>query len=569
MGDLQHGKYSSLSWISQRPSPFPVRFLWHAIFTYRRRFVTILHEITMKAKKVAAAVLVLSFAALLPALVQDDWKRSVDKMSSIIQLIEDHYFQDVDHEELAFSSIKGMLQTLDPHSYFLNPRRLTVMQEDYRGKYSGLGMLIQKHETRLVVISPIEGSPAYRLGIRAGDIISHIDGESTKYISSFDAMLKLRGERGTEVTITIVRDGLEKPLELTMVRDEIPLYSVPYAFMLDEEIGYIFIRNFAETTTSEFEEKMEELESQGMKKLILDMRGNTGGTFSESVRLSDEFLPKGRSIVAMRGRDSYFTREFSAEKDRQYEDIPLVILINQGTASAPEIVSGAIMDNDRGLIVGEDSWGKGLVQQVFPLAENAAIALTTAKYYTPSGRSIQRDYSAYEDYYIYRAEAPESEREVRFTAGGRKVLGQGGITPDYVVEFRYKPQTASLLLAGAFFSYGRKFSEKGTPLSKQYIFSEDREASGMESEERIVFDSDFTVDSRVLEDFKLFLLNEKIDFDAGLFEEAKAEIERELLREIFGNIWEIQEGIRAYRLTDPVVQKALEVMDQAADMVQK
>ena len=523
----------------------------------------------MKTKKIAALIVLLSLTILLSALAEDDWKRSIDKMSSIIQLIEDHYYADVNHEELAFSSIKGMLQTLDPHSYFLNPRRLTVMQEDYKGKYSGLGMLIQKHETRLVVISPIEGSPAYRFGIHAGDVISQIDGVSTKYISSFDAMLKLRGEKGTEVTITIVRDGLEKPLEVTLKRAEIPLYSVPYAFMLTEDVGYIFIRNFAETTSDEFEDKMDELEKQGMNKLILDMRGNTGGTFSESVKLSDEFLPKGKSIVAMRGRDTYFTREFAAESNNQYEDIPLVILINQGTASAPEIVSGAIMDNDRGLIVGEDSWGKGLVQQVFPLAENAAIALTTAKYYTPSGRSIQRDYSTYEDYYIYREGVPESEREVRFTSGGRKVLGQGGITPDFVVEFNYKPQTASLLLNGAFFSYGRKFSEHDTPLAKNYIFSENIDTSGDRSRERIVFSSDFEVDSRVLEDFKLFLLNEKIDFDAGLFEEALEEIKREIKREVFGNVWEIQDGLQVFRLSDPVVLKALDIMGQAIAMTQK
>lgn len=520
-------------------------------------------------KKIITFVSLLSVLMVLPAQVEDDWKRSVDKMSSLITLIEKHYFKAVDPESIAFSSIKGMLKTLDPHSYFLDPRRLTLMQEEYKGKYSGLGILIQKHETRLVVISPIEGTPAYRLGIRAGDVISRINGESTKFISSFDAMLKLRGKKGTEVNITIVREGLDNPLELNIVREEIPLYSVPYAFMLTEDIGYIFIRNFAESTIEEFEEKMNYLREQGMRKLILDFRGNGGGTFGQSVMLSDGFLSKGKMIVSIKGRDPYYNREFHARRNRQFEDIPLVILINQGTASAPEIVSGAIRDNDRGLIIGEDSWGKGLVQTVFPLAANAALALTTARYYTPSGVSIQRDYTRYEDYYLYRTEKPEEARDVRYTSGGRKVMGQGGISPDYEVIFRYKLQTVQLLFEGAFFRYGRKFKDKETPLAQEYILPGEINLDESPPEGKILFDSSFSADSRLLEDFKLYLLKEKIDFDPGRFAEAEEEIKRELERELFGNIWDIQEGYHVYRKTDPVVLKAIEVMPEAEELIKK
>ncbi len=520
-------------------------------------------------KKLAVFFVLLSFLIVSPAQVEDQWKKSVTKMSSMITMIENNYYKEVDSEKMAFSSIRGMLKTLDPHSYFLDPRHLTVMKEETKGKYSGLGILIQKHDTLIKVISPIEGTPAYRLGIRPGDVISKINGESTKPISSYEAMLKLRGKKGTEVKITIVREGMAKPFDLTIVRAEIPLYSVPYAFMLKGDIGYIFVRNFAETTTREFVDKMKFLQSQGMKKLILDFRGDGGGAFGQSILLADEFLSKGKKVVSIRGRDPYYNREFTALRNGQYENIPLVILINQGTASAPEIVSGAIRDNDRGLMVGEDSWGKGLVQTVFPLAPNAAIALTTARYYTPSGLSIQRDYSHYEDYYLYMSKAPEEKRDVRYTSGGRKVLGQGGISPDYEVKTRYKTQTAELLFKGAFFEYGRRFKAKETLLSKNYILPGELKPGSVPPAGKIVMDQHFKADARVIEDFKLFLLKEKIPFDTAGLAEAEQEIKRELEREIFSNVWDIQEGYRVYRLSDPVVLKAIEVMPEAGTMIQK
>lgn len=523
-------------------------------------------------KKKTAPLFLLFFVFLLlihiPLWQEDIWDQSLKKISSMVSLIENNYFREVNHEELMYSTIRGMLQTLDPHSYFLEPRDFSRMKEEYQGKYAGLGILIQKQEDRLVVISPIEGTPAYRLGIQAGDIISHIEGKSTKPISSFEAMQKLRGLEGTKVHITIVREGLEKPLELTIVREEIPLYSVPYAFMLQDDIGYIFIRNFAETTAQEFQEKMTLLANKGMKKLILDLRGNTGGTFAQSIELSDDFLPKGALIVSIKGRKNYYNQEFYAREDNQHERIPLVILINQGSASAPEILSGAVKDNDRGLIVGEDSWGKGLVQTVFPLAPNTAVALTTARYYTPSGRSIQRDYTHVEDY-LFKEDVPESKREVKYTVKGRKVLGQGGIEPDYEVKFSFKTITASLLLKGAFFSYGRKFAEGKTPLAQQEGFFPEAGGKVQESNQRMTLNQNFVVDSRVLDDFKSFLLENKIAFDDSQFKEAQEEIQRELEREIYSSLWGIEEGLRIYRRSDPVVLKAISVFPEAEALIKE
>lgn len=500
-------------------------------------------------KNIALAALIILLLANLAARDEDIWNQSLDKFSSLLDLIEKNYYREVEPDKLVFSSIRGMLETLDPHSYFLDPDSFTRMREEYTGKYYGLGIQIQKQEENLIVISPIEGTPASRLGILPGDIISHINGESTKPITSFDAMQKLRGPKGTSVTITIVREGRETPWDLTIEREEIPLRSVPYAFMLDEDTGYIFIRNFAETTTREFEEKMQALDTQGMKDLVLDLRGNTGGPFFQSIEISDEFLPKGDIIVSIKGRNRIYNREFRAQRDGQFEQVPLVVLINRGSASASEIVGGAIMDNDRGFLVGEDSWGKGLVQTVFPLGENLAVALTTAKYLTPSGRSIQRDYEHIEDYMLYK-QAPEDSREVKYTAKGRKVLGQGGITPDFELAPTLSSLTAELMIKGAFFGYARKLAGGVTPLGKT-----------------VVIGRDFAVDSRVIEDFLAYLRANKIAFEEGKFKEAEGEIKRELEREIYSSALGIEEGWKAYRKTDAVVLKALEIMPEAAKFV--
>jgi carboxyl-terminal processing protease len=503
-----------------------------------------------------------------PVWEEDVWTLSLNKISSIISLIDQNYYEQVDHEMLAFSSIKGMLQTLDPHSYFLDPSHFDRVREEYKGKYFGLGILITKHDEKLVVVSPIEGGPAYRLGIRSGDVISHINGETTEPITSTEAMMKLRGQKGTEVTITIVREGRDSPFDVTIVREEIALHSVPYAFILKDDIGYIFIRNFAETTTREFQEKMAMLVKQGMKKLILDLRGNTGGTFFQSIELSDEFLPKDTLVVSIRGRNRAIDRKYFAERDNQFEDIPLVVLINRGSASAPEIMSGAVMDNDRGLIVGEDSWGKGLVQTIVPLAPNAAVALTTAKYYTPSGRSIQRDYSNFEDYYIYRKEAPEDQREVKYTAKGRKVLGQGGISPDYEVKLPFDEFVFNMAIKGIFFDYAKKFREKNRPVSKDFIFPDESSEKNTSMGKRMI-SQDFTLHQDIIDDFKASLREEKFEFDEKKFDESIEEIKRELEREIHSAFWGIEMGIKAYRKTDQVVLKAIEVLPEAIALIKK
>lgn len=524
-------------------------------------------EREMKRKSFLFVILFFALVTF-PAWEEDVWNLSMNKISSIMSLIDQNYFEEIDQEKLAFSSIKGMLQTLDPHSYFLDPSHFDRVREEYKGKYYGLGIMITKHGKKLVVVSPIEGGPAYRLGIRSGDVISHIDGETTEPITSTDAMMKLRGEEGTKVTITIVREGRVEPFDVTIVREEIALHSVPYAFILQDDIGYMFIRNFAETTTKEFEEKMEMLIEQGMEKLILDLRGNSGGTFFQSIELSDTFLPEDTLVVSIQGRNKAVDRKYFAKKNNQYEKIPLVVLIDRGSASAPEILSGAIKDNDRGLIVGEDSWGKGLVQTIVPLAPNAAVALTTAKYYTPSGRSIQRDYSNYEDYYLYRKETPEDQREVSYTAKGRRVLGQGGISPDYEVKFSFDEFVYNMVIKGTFFDYAKKFKEKIRPVSKDYVYPEEDPTEDKIPKKKSL-DQNFTVGQDIVDDFKASLKEENIEFDESKFEESREEIRRQLEREIHAAFWGIEKGIKAYRKTDQVILKAIDVMPKAVGLIQE
>ncbi len=521
----------------------------------------------MKKKLIFFAIFIVVLARL-GARDEEVWSQSVEKIASMVGLIEQNYFRAVEPEKLAQASVKGLLETLDPHSYFLDMENFSRMFEEQKGKYYGLGIQIQKQEDRLVVISPMEGTPAWRLGMQAGDLITHINGESTKPISDREAVAKLRGPKGTKVNITIAREGVEKPIELTIVREEIPLYSVPYAFLVQDGIGYINIRYFAESTAEEFEAKMEGLTEKGMKSLILDLRWNPGGPLFQSIEISDEFLPKDSLVVSIKGRNRRYDQQFTALRNNQYERIPLVVLINQGSASASEIVAGAVMDHDRGLVVGEDSWGKGLVQQIFPLASNMAVALTIAKYYTPSGRSIQRDYTRLEDYLMDKA-VPEKQREVKYTSKGRKVLGQGGITPDYEVKFLLQTYTAELRLKGVFFSFARKFVGHQTPLSKKFVFPQETQAAATVEKGKIQVGHDFAADPAVIEDFKEYLLSNKIAVDANRFKEAELEIKRELEREIAAALWGAEEGWRAFEKSDPVILKALQVMSEAAKFVER
>ncbi|MDD9301916.1 MAG: S41 family peptidase [Desulfobacter sp.] len=315
--------------------------------------------------------------------------KSLKLFLDVLEEIEKNYVDEVDAEELIHNAIRGMVGNLDPHSSFMPPEAFGDLQDDTKGKFSGIGIVITMKEGILTVVSPIEGTPAYNAGINAGDIIIKIDGQSTKDMALWEAVSKMRGPRHKQVLITVIREGASAPLEFDLKRDLIPMTSVRSA-VLSPGYGYLRITNFRMNTIDDVEKQLAALEKKenGLKGLVIDLRDNPGGLLDQAIKISDLFLDQG-VIVSIKGRQKKNTQEFTAYPDETLRDYPIVILINGGSASASEIVAGALQDHSRALILGTPSFGKGSVQTVRPLKEGFGIKYTIARYYTPSGRSIQ------------------------------------------------------------------------------------------------------------------------------------------------------------------------------------
>jgi carboxyl-terminal processing protease len=375
-------------------------------------------------------------------------------LTEILALIEDRHVPEVESKQLVYSGIRGMLGTLDPHSNFLDEEAFREMREEQRGSFYGLGIVISKRGRNqpLRVVSPIANTPAARLGIRAGDVINHIRDRragvdvDTLGLTIQEAVKYLRGPRGTEVEVTIDRPGLDEPIVFEVRRDAVRTPAVNLAFMIRPGVGFIQISNFTETTTRELDAALERLRREGAERLVLDLRQNPGGLLKQAISVSSRFLDPGQLVVYTEGRLKGSRQDYDSLDDVPSRiDWPVVVILDRGSASASEIVAGAIQDHDRGIVVGETSFGKGLVQSVYPLSENAAVALTTQKYFTPVGRSIQRPYSSEEEYY-YEAQARETTMEVPEdapvfrTETGRIVHGGGGIRPDVLIPPERDPQ---------------------------------------------------------------------------------------------------------------------------------
>lgn len=376
------------------------------------------------------------------------------KFSDVLGYAEKFYVEDVDTKKLTEDAINGMLQDLDPHSVYIKPSQMQRVTEDFQGKFEGIGVEFSIVNDTITVVQPIGGGPSASLGIMANDKIVKIDGKSSVGFNNEQVMKGLKGPKGTKVAVSIFRAGHDELLEFEIIRDVIPLYSVDVSLMLDANVGYINVTRFAETTAKEMTAALEKLKGQGMKRLILDLRSNPGGYLDQAVKMSDLFLDGNaeggkRKVVYTKGRRPEFNEEHFASTNSEFEKLPLIILISNGSASASEIVSGAVQDWDRGLIVGETSFGKGLVQRQFPLSDGSALRLTIARYYTPSGRLIQRSYDAGKEKYQMEAfqreeeegeniehkeSAADTSRPKFKTSKGRVILGGGGITPDFIVK---------------------------------------------------------------------------------------------------------------------------------------
>src|SRR5437667_7746667 len=376
----------------------------------------------------------------------DDYQTAVRDFTRVLNVVQNNYADTVDIDKAVNKDcIHGMLRRLDPNSSFFDAKQFALLREDQRGKYYGVGMVVAPRENHTVVMAPYVGAPAYNAGIRPGDVIVKVDDKSTDGLGTPEVADLLKGPKGTVVKITVSREGYPEQLVFTVTRGEIPRHSVDIAFLLKPGIGYVRLSSFNETTDHEIAEALQQLNAGNLDGLILDMRGNPGGLLNEAVAVGDMFLEKNQLIVSHHGRTSP-ERRYYAVRGNQGVTIPLVILVNNNSASATEIVSGAVQDHDRGLIVGETTFGKGLVQTVTPLSENTGLALTTARYYTPSGRLIQRDYKSVSLYeYHYERKVPEHPTEVKLTDSGRQVTGGGGITPDIVVDAPKLPKFEQLL----------------------------------------------------------------------------------------------------------------------------
>jgi len=474
-----------------------------------------------------------------------DVRNSLRTFSQIYDLVEQNYAEAVNADKAIYNgAIPGMLRVLDPHSNFFDPKAYSLLREEQRGKYYGVGMQVGPRNNKVIVIAPFVGTPAYRVGIHPGDVIVAVDGKPTDNMSTSEVADMLKGPKGTQVRITILREGTPKPMEFTVVRDEIPRYSVDLHFMIRPGVGYMHITGFQETTDREVQQALDEFGD--LKGLVLDLRQNPGGLLSEGVGVADKFLPKGAVIVSHHGRSSP-EKVYRASHGNGGRNYPIVVLVNRGTASAAEIVAGAIQDHDRGLIVGENTFGKGLVQTVYPLSENTGLALTTAKYYTPSGRLIQRDYTAvslYDYYYNHDSEdANNASREVKMTDSGRAVYGGGGITPDVKAPTPKSNHFQDVLLQHyAFFNF-----------AKHYLINHQAPKT-------------FEVDEQVMMDFRRFLEEQKIPYTevdlAQVNDWVRASIKSEIFIDQFGQ----QEGLKVRAEADPQVQKALEMLPRAKEL---
>lgn len=475
-----------------------------------------------------------------------DVRDSLKQFTQVYDLVEENYAEPVNADKAIYNgAIPGMLHSLDPHSNFFDPKSYSLLREEQRGKYYGVGMTVGPRNNKVIVIAPFVGTPAYRAGIHPGDIIIAVDGKATDNMSTSDVAELLKGPKGTTVRITVLREGTDKPLDFNVIRDEIPRYSVDLHFMIRPGIGYMHISGFQETTEHEVAQALDEMGD--LKGLILDLRQNPGGLLSEGVGVADKFLRKGQLIVSHHGRNSPEKR-YVASHGNGGKEYPLVVLVNRGTASAAEIVAGAIQDHDRGLIVGETTFGKGLVQTVYPLSENTGLALTTAKYYTPSGRLIQRDYSnvsLYDYYYNRESEEAATNHEVKLTDSGRTVFGGGGINPDEKIAAQKGNHFQdSLLQKYAFFNF-----------AKRYIIAHHPTKS-------------FEVDEPVMQEFRKFLDEEKIPYtEAELIENndwVRAQIKSEIFVDAFGQ----EEGLKVRAESDPQVLKALDLLPRARQLAE-
>ncbi|MBM3807533.1 MAG: S41 family peptidase [Acidimicrobiia bacterium] len=434
--------------------------------------------------------------------------------TAALTAIQTQYAEPVESDRMVYSAINGMLQTLDPHSSFMDPRTYAQMRERQEGRYYGLGLQISSIDGDVTAVRIFEGSPAFQNGMRSGDVIATVEGVSAKGWTTEATVNKLKGPKGTFVNIGVRRKGFERLLEMRVMRDQVRIPSLSASFMIDNQTGYVGITDFAEHTDEDLGMALEALTKRGMKRLVLDLRGNPGGQLDQAIGITNRFVPKGSMVVYTRGRVPNSDSDYRATDTPGYLSLPMVVLVNRNSASASEIVSGAIQDYDRGLVVGETTFGKALVQSVYRINGGAGLALTTARYYTPSGRLIQRPWDAsFDEYATYtfkeQGDRAKSADQLKYTSAGRKVYSGGGIEPDLrfdgpVEGFNPTRFGRTMHARALFLGYAEQFSAEGDS------------RMGHSGPSRRIVKKGFTVDDAMVADFKKYVAgrNVKIEEDS-------------------------------------------------------
>ena len=529
----------------------------------------------MRYRSLSAAV----FAIVLCALVggfygrsalatQDQSPNQYKVFTQALQAVEANYVGDVESDRLVYSAISGMLQTLDPHSSFMDPRTYAQMRERQEGRYYGLGITIAVVADDITVLSLFEGSPAYQKGVRRGDIIARIESEDTKGWTSDQAVRKLRGPKGTFVNISLKRSGYDDLIPLSVMRDEIHIPTIPAYFMVDNQTGYVRLQDFAENTNDELGQALKDLSSKGMRRVVVDLRGNPGGPLDQAIKVSNRFLPRGDMIVYTRGRVPNSDQDYRATEDSDYLHIPMIALVNRNSASAAEIVTGALQDHDRALVVGETTFGKALVQSVYRVSQGAGVAVTTARYYTPSGRLIQRPWDgSFDEYLTYtlreqdpnKAHKPE---DLKFTDAGRKVYSGGGVEPDKRFDGPmegFSPTRFGRTIYNRQLpdSFAQRFTRKGDTRISPNTKNGGRELA-----------PDFVVDDAMMEEFKEHVKKQHVKFDEASWEKDKEFLRAMVHFEIDLDLFGMAQARKNLAQSDPQLHYALGLFPEAEKLTQ-
>ena len=500
----------------------------------------------------------------------NDLFSSILKFREVLTHIERDYVDKVDTDGLVEKAITQMLEELDPHTVYISSEDAKLAKSQLEGEFEGIGIEFNIIKDTIYVVAPLSGGPSEKVGLRSGDKIIKVDGKvvSGRDIDTREVIDLLRGPKGTEVTVSIKRNTADKLLDYTIERDKIPQHSVDVSYMVNDEVGYIKISRFAANTFDEFKEALKNLESRGMKKLILDLKGNPGGYMDRAINLADEFLKDNKLIVYTDGKKDKYDSEARATSKGDFEENPLIVLIDEGSASASEIVAGALQDNDRALIVGRRSFGKGLVQMPITLNDGSELRLTISRYYTPSGRSIQKPYNngineymhdrvnRFEHGEFFHKDSIKLNDSLKYsTSKGRTVYGGGGIMPDYFVPL--DTSMNSQYFRNLFYNNViREFTLNYYDKNRKWLEKMDFED----------FKSDFTVSEEMVNNLIQLGRQANIQFDRKGFEKSKELIKLRVKAQIARSVWNNEGYFPIYNQSDEVFQKALNLFDQAKEL---